>query len=205
MLIPLSPPAPRVVTVGTLLELEPRGGIAELDEHVLVELTMLGGVITDSGTVVHLAAHAVSDHGIVEGHVVASAEWFLSQPRMIELLAAPTDLRSFGETSVEQPPITCRVNPPARTLHLPAQGRRCGLDLARQWRSDGSGRALLRHTKCWCASIEARIPDTMAADYLRTRRELARQEHSSVNASTVASFCERAALHLHAVDQRQRC
>jgi len=187
-------PAPPTARVTTVMALKPyaRGqGLHGIDDETLVEIHVIGCMITDDDVLLRVSATATGLSGTAHTAVVIPASWYQQLPRMRELLEIPDDLRNLTTSA---PPLTT-VNQPKRRGRRPKialkSEEQIGNELAERWRRTSTSHLQLGDsTREWFSMCEEQIPDILAVEYLRARKLLSNLFIRKEDRKVIATFCE---------------
>lgn len=154
-----APPATRVVSVGTLKELESTVDFDGFSDDTLAEVQLLASRITDSGAEVLVSIVVENETNQATGQAEVPLEWFGQQVRMRNLINAPADLAAIMNTALVSPA-------PAKTPNS-ATARRLaamGLYLHDEWCSRRKATDMLRvATVSWIGLVEHHNADALCA------------------------------------------
>lgn len=161
-----------------------------LDDETLVEINIVGCMISDEAILAQISASAFGLAGPAHAMALVPVSWYEALPRMRELLEVPCDARSLALTP---PPtertIRKRKRPKLRELMRLEEGS--GREIAARWRlATNNHLRLSEMTRDWFSICEEQIPEDLAIDYLRARKLLSNIFIRKPHRTAIANFCE---------------
>ena len=125
-----TPPATRVVSVGSLRSLEHDVNLDAFSDHTLAEVQHVASRVTDDGAEVLISIVVETQSHRETGQASVPLEWFQQQVRMRQLVNPPDDL-SLLETGE---PTTAQRRTDHRNVETTQRLAAIGLPLAAAWK-----------------------------------------------------------------------
>jgi hypothetical protein len=162
-----------------------------LDDDTLVEINLVGCMISDEAILAQVSATATGLSGPAHAMALVPVSWYENLPKLRDLLDVPDDLRSLDTA----PPAVAAGLIKKRRLNLREAVRleeSSGRELAERWkRATHNHLRLSEMTRAWFSVCEEKIPENLAVDYLRARKILANIFIRKTHRKVIADFCRK--------------
>jgi hypothetical protein len=180
-----TPPAARVVSVGTLRSIEASIELDGFTDQTLAEVQHVASHVTDDGAEVLVSIVVETDTHRETGQAEVPFEWFESQIRMRSILNSPNDI-STALNHTEKKPSVCSSRPKIQLVQLVSFGR----FLAQSW----NHRArkcdhLVKATTAWLDLVQEFKVDAVLGTSDEIRLLLGSQSWSKSERRRIAAFC----------------
>ena len=190
MLERTTPPTARVTSVRGLRRHSLTDNLNGLDEDTLVEINIVGCMVSDEAILAQVSASANCLSGPAHAMALVPVSWYEGLPRMRELLDIPSDIRTLAATPQPNKHDTHKHKRP-KIHELMRLEEGSGQEIAERWRRTTSSHLRLSEiTRNWFEICEEQIPEDMAVGYLRARKLLANMFLRKTHRKAVAEFCE---------------
>ena len=180
-----TPPAARVVSVGTLRSIEASIDLDGFTDQTLAEVQHVASHVTDDGAEVLVSIVVETDTHRETGQAEVPFEWFESQIRMRSILNSPKDITT-ALNNTEKKPSVLSSRPKMQLVQLVSFGR----FLAQSWnyrvrKCDHLAQA----TTAWIDLVQEFKVDAVLGTSDEIRLLLGSQSWSKSERRRIAAFC----------------